>query len=99
MRTEFFGNGTWARIPADDLLDVVAAKTTYQSAYPECAWLVHPRFDRQPVQLLGARSEDDLLVYRRLEAPFTIGARAVLQHTRTAAWDFRVAPRAPFATP
>jgi hypothetical protein len=77
----------------------MAMKTTYRSAYPECASLVHPRFDRQAVQLFGARPEDGLLAYRRLRLPFAIGGRPVLQHTRTSRWDFTVAPRDPFAKP
>lgn len=99
IHTEFFGNGTWARIPASALLDVMAMKTTYQSGYPECTWLVHPSFDRQAVKQLGARPEDDLLAYRRLQLPFTVGGRPVLQHTHTSAWDFTVALRDPFARP
>jgi len=99
IHTAFFGNGTWGRIPANALLDVMAMKTTYQSGYPECAWLVHPSFDRQAVKRLGARPEDDLLAYRRLQLPFTIGGRTVLQHTHTSAWDFIVALRDPFAKP
>lgn len=99
IHTEFFGNGTWGRIPASALLDVMAIKTTYQSGYPECSWLVHPSFDRQAVKQLGARPEDDLLAYRRLQLPVSIGGRPVLQHTRTSAWDFTVALRDPFAKP
>ena len=99
IQTGFFGNGTWGRIPASALLDVMAMKTTYQSGYPECSWLVHARFDRQAVQLLGARPQDDLLAYRRISVPFTIGGRPVLQHTHASAWDFTVKPRYPFAVP
>ena len=99
IHTEFFGNGLWGRIPASALLDVMAMKTTYHSGYPECELLVHPRFDRQAVQLLGARPEDDLLAYRRLQLPFSIGGQPVLQHTGTSAWDFNVVPRDPFAKP
>ena len=99
IHTEFFGNGLWGRIPAGALLDVMAMKTTYHSGYPECELLVHPRFDRQAVQLLGARPEDDLLAYRRLQLPFSIGGQPVLQHTGTSAWDFNVVPRDPFAKP
>jgi hypothetical protein len=99
IHTAFFGNGIWGRIPASALLDVMAMKTTYNSGYPECPSLVHPSFDRQAVQLLGAHPEDDLLAYRRVQLPFSIGGRAVLQHTGTSAWDFTVAPRDPFAQP
>ncbi|HMA42134.1 MAG TPA: DUF4876 domain-containing protein [Gemmatimonadales bacterium] len=99
MRTEFFGNGTWARIPASAVLDVMAMKTTYHSEYPECDWLVHPNFDRLAVRLLGAAFADDTLAYRRLELPFTIGGRTILQYTRTSAWDFTTGRRDPFATP
>jgi hypothetical protein len=99
LHTEFFGNGTWARIPAAALLDVMAMKTTYKSGYTECSWLVHPRFDRQPVQLLGRPLVDDTLAYRRRQLPFTIVGRPVLQYTRTSAWDFTVKSRHPFAVP
>jgi hypothetical protein len=99
IHTAFFGNGVWGRIPASALLDVMAMKTTYHSAYSECPSLVHPRFDRQAVQLLGARPEDDLLAYRRVQLPFSNGGLPVLQHTGTSAWDFTVAPRDPFAKP
>ena len=99
LRTEFFGNVTWARIPAASLLDVMAMKTTYKSGYTECSWLVHPRFDRQLVQLLGRPIVDDTLAYRRRAVPFTINGRPVLQYTRTSAWDFTTAPRRPFAIP
>jgi hypothetical protein len=90
---------TWARVPGDVLLDVVTMKTTYQTAYPECVRLVNSSFDRQTVQLLGARPEDDLLAYRRRQVPLTIAGHAVLQDTRTSAWDFTAAARAPFAVP
>jgi hypothetical protein len=98
--TEVFGGvGAWGRIPAGTLLEVMAIKTTYQSAYSECTWLVHPSFDRREVKLLGAKRDDNLLAYRRVQLPFTIGGQAVLQHTRTSAWDFTVASRDPFAKP
>jgi hypothetical protein len=99
LHTEFFGNGLWARIPANALLDVMAMKTTYQGGYPECAWLVHPRFDHHAVQLLGAAFTDDTLAYRRRILPFTINGGAVLQHTARSDWDFIVTPREPFAVP
>jgi hypothetical protein len=100
LHRQVIGDGSvWARIPGNVLLDVMAIKTTYKSAYPECPWLVNPKFDRQAVQLLGQRLEDQLLAYRRRRAPFTIGGRPVLQHTRTSAWDFTTSPRAPFAKP
>ncbi len=100
IQTQIFGGaGAWGRIPGNAVLDVMAMKTTYQSAYPECKWLVHPSFDRQAVKLLGAAFVDDTRAYRRLQLPFTIGGRPVLQHTRTSAWDFTVAPRDPFARP
>lgn len=99
IKKEFFGNGTWGRIPANNLLEVMAIKTAYESAYPECVSLVHPAFDRRAVKLLGARPDDELLAYRRVEVPFTIGGQAVLQHTRTSAWDFAAASRDPFARP
>ena len=99
IHTEFLQNGIWARIPADVLLDVMAMKTTYQPGYPECTWLVHPKFDRQPVDLLGARLEDDLFAYRRRQLPFTVDGRAVLQHTRSSNMDFIVASRDPFDWP
>lgn len=95
----FGGAGAWGRIPASALLDVMAIKTTWPSGYPECPRLVHPNFDRQAVKLLGASADDQLLAYRRLPVPFGISGRAVLQYTRTAAWDFATGPRDPFATP
>jgi hypothetical protein len=99
IHTEFFANATFGRIPAYALLDVMAMKTTYQSGYPECDWLVHPNFDHRPVKLLGAAFTDDTLAYRRRQLPFTVGGRTILQHTRTSAWDFTVAAREPFAGP
>jgi hypothetical protein len=99
MHTDIIVGRTWARIPANALLDVAADKTTYQGAYPQCAWLVHPRFDRQPIHLLGANLWDDTLAYRRRSLPFTIGGHVVLQHTRTSAWDFGIVPLSPFAKP
>lgn len=100
IQTQVFGGaGAWGRIPANAVLDLMAMKTTYQSAYPECTWLVHPSFDRQAVKLLGAAFVDDTRAYRRLQLPFTIAGRPVLQHTRTSAWDFTVASRDPFAKP
>lgn len=101
MHTEIIPGGNfWARIPANALLDVMAIKTAWQgSPYPECSWLVHPGFDREAVRLLGVPFRDDTLAYRRRQIPFTIGGHAVLQHTRASAWDFRVAPRDPFAKP
>lgn len=99
MHTEFIGSGTWARIPVSALLDVMAMKTTYQSGYRECSRLVHASFDRDAVQLLGAPFADDTLAYKRVQLPFTIGGRLVLQYTRTSAWDFTVGPRDPFARP
>ena len=100
IKTQVFGGaGAWGRIPANAVLDLMAMKTTYQSGYPECTWLVHPSFDRQAVKQLGAAFVDDTRAYRRLQVPFTIGGRPVLQHTRTSAWDFTVASRDPFATP
>jgi hypothetical protein len=99
LQRQFFGNVTWARIPVAALLDVMAMKTTYTSGYTECFWLVHPRFDRQPVQLLGRPIVDDTLAYRRRAVPFTINGRPVLQYTRTSAWDFTIKSRDPFAVP
>jgi hypothetical protein len=100
MHTETFGNATMGRIPANALLDVMAIKTAWSgSEYPECPALVNPTFDREAVQLLGEPFRDDTLAYRRRIVPFTIGGQAVLQHTRTSAWDVGVAPRNPFATP
>lgn len=97
--TAFISESAWRRIPAAALLDVMAVKTTYQSGYPECSWLVDPNFDRDAVRLAGSRPEDDLLAYRRREVPFSMGGRPVLQHTRTSAWDFTLVTRAPFARP
>lgn len=99
MQTQFIGDYVWARIPADALLDVMAMKTTYDGGYPECRRLVNPRFDRQEVKLLGTPFVDDTLAYKRVELPFTIGGRPVLQHTHTSAWDFTTGLRAPFASP
>ena len=99
LPTAFVGNVTWVRFPAEALLDVMAIKTNWQAPEPECSRLVNPRFDRQHVQLIGAKLEDDLLAYRRIPIPFTIGGRPVLQHTHTSAWDFTVKPRDPFAVP
>jgi hypothetical protein len=99
MHTELIGSGTWARSPAGALLDVMAMKTTYQSGYRECSWLVDTSFDRDAVQLLGTPFADDTLAYKRVQLPFTIGGRLVLQYTRTSAWDFTVGPRDPFSTP
>jgi hypothetical protein len=96
---ETAGDVRLERIPASDLLDVMAMKTTYQAAYPECPQLVYPSFDREAARLLGGRPEDDLLAYRRRTLPFTIGGQVVEQYTRTSAWDFGVAPRSPFAKP
>lgn len=89
----------WARIPASALLEVMAVKTTYRNGYAECRSLVYRGFDRLAVQLLGTPFVDDTLAYRRLQLPFTIGGRAVLQHTRSSAWDFTIGPRTPFAKP
>jgi len=93
-------SGAWARIPANALLDVMGIKTAWSgSEYPECARLVHPRFDRREVQLLGRPFVDDTLAYKRVQVPFTIAGQPVLQHTRTSAWDFTIGPRTPFARP
>jgi hypothetical protein len=99
IQRQFFGNGNWGRIPARTLLDVMAMRTTYTSGYAECTWLVHPGYDRAAVQLLGAKPDDGRLAYRRRETPLTVAGRAVLQHTRTSAWDFVVVSRNPFAQP
>lgn len=99
LPTQFFGNGNWARIPAEALLDVMAMKTTYNPGEAECSWLVHPRFDRQAVQLLGAALADDTLAYRRRLVPLNINGRPILQYTATSAWDFTVSRRDPFAVP
>ena len=99
LQTQFIGDYVWARIPADALLDVMAMKTTYDGGYPECRRLVNSRFDRQEVKLLGTPFVDDTLAYKRVQLPFTVGGRPVLQHTRTSAWDFNTARRDPFATP
>jgi hypothetical protein len=89
----------WGRIPASALLEVMAIKTTYPITYPHCSRLVHQNFDRLEVQLLGANRDDYFQAYRRVPLPFTIGGQPTLQHTRTSAWDFMVAPRDPFAKP
>jgi hypothetical protein len=99
MQVKALGSGKAALVPAADLLEVISMKTTWQGAYPECPSLVHPRFDREAAQLLGARPEDDLLAYRRRPLPLTIGGLAVLQYTRSSAWDFGISPRDPFANP
>jgi hypothetical protein len=90
----------WARIPKEKLIEVMAMKTTYRPGYPECERLVHETFDREAVKLLefGGGTADSL-AYRRLVVPFTISGRAVLQHTRWSALDFRATPRTPFAQP
>ncbi len=99
LTKQFFGNGNWARIPAAALLDVVAMKTTYNPGEAECSSLVHPRFDHQAVQLLGAALSDDTLAYRRRLAPLNVNGRPILQYTATSAWDFTVSRRDPFASP
>jgi hypothetical protein len=99
VHTDIIVGRTWARIPAEALLDVAADQTTYQGEYAACARVVNPRFDRQPVHLLGANYWDDTLAYRRRRLPFTIGGHVVLQYTRTSAWDFGVVPLSPFAKP
>jgi len=100
MHTEVIpSGGIWARIPANALVDVMAIKTTYNGGYRECDALVHPSFDRDAVQLLGTPFVDDALAYRRIQLPFTISGQAVLQHTRTSAWDFTIRRRDPFARP
>ena len=99
MHTEFIISGTWDRMPASALLDVMAMKTTYQSGYQDCPSLVSPDFDRGAVQLLGTPFADDTLAYKRVQLPFRIDGHVILQYTRTSAWDFRVGRRDPFATP
>jgi len=87
----------WVRIPRDKLLDVVAIATTWNAGIQECPRMVDTTFDRMAVKLL--RFEDHFLSLRRSIVPFTIGGHLVLQHTRTSAWDFKIAPRDPLATP
>lgn len=99
METRTFGNAEWARIPADAILEVISAKTTYQSEYRECDVLVDRSFDRKEVQILGTAPQDGFLAYRRKIVPFTINGRPVLQHTRTSALDLITSPLAPFASP
>lgn len=95
----FVANATFGRIPLNALLDVMAIKTTFDAGYAECQSLVHPSIDRKAVQLLGTPFRDDTLAYRRVQVPFSISGRRVLQYTRTSAWDFVVSPRDPFAIP
>ena len=92
LHTDVIVGRTWARIPASALLDVAADKTTYDGGYRPCDWLVNPSFDREPIRALGAGLWDDTLAYRRREVPFTINGQAVLQYTRTSAWDFGIVP-------
>ncbi len=99
MKKDFLVSGTWARVPASALLDVMAMKTTYQSGYKECPSLVSPSFDRIAIRVLGTPFADDTLAYKRVQLPFSVNGRRALQYTRTSAWDFRVGPRDPFATP
>jgi hypothetical protein len=99
LHTDIIVGRTWARIPANALLDVAADRTTFAAEWAQCQWLVNPRFDRQPLRLLGASIWDDTLAYRRRPLPFTIGGHVVLQYTRTSGWDFDPVPLSPFARP
>ena len=100
IQTQILGEaGRWGRIPATRLLQVMAIRTTYATGRAECTRLVHPHFDRQAVKLLGATPEDDLLAHRRIQLPFRIRGQAVLEYTRTSAFDFAVAPRNPPSIP
>lgn len=100
MQRQLLGDGrVWARVPANALLDVFSKKSTYKAEYHECSRLVDASFDRLEVQLLGASPEESFLSYRRRQLPLTIDGRPVLQHTRTSARDFVVAPMNPFVKP
>jgi hypothetical protein len=99
-RTTIAGAGLqWMRIPTERIIDVMTTRSTYKAGYPECERITMPRFDREPVKLLGTAQRDDSLSYRRLEAPVSVGGQPVLQHTRWSALDFTATQRTPFARP
>lgn len=99
MQKRLFGNGEWGRIPASAILEVISAKTTYQSGDRECDALVDRSFDRKEVKILGSAPEDGFRAYRRKLVPFTVNGLPVLQHTRTSALDLVSSPLEPFASP
>jgi hypothetical protein len=88
-------NNLAARIPAENILDVLSFWITRESD-PRCPRQVHERFDRQGAQVLPPNTMHALKRRPLLTMP---DGRVVLQRTLTGARDFIAAPPTPGTVP
>jgi hypothetical protein len=94
-----FSGGEYARVPRQSVIEVVALRSPYQSAFSPCPEVVHANFDRQPAYLIGLGDADFPFSAQRKVAITRADGRKLLQHTRTAAADFFRGHRTPGSIP
>lgn len=94
-------NSSYARFPADRILDAVSIGRKYLEGFPDCPPLVNSRFDREASRARGTRNEIEeysFSISRRV-TPVLSSGRRVLQHSRSGNADFVRTPRTPGALP
>ncbi len=90
----------WARIPRENILDVVTLWPGFVSAYRRCPELVNSLVDRSSSDVRGANENIEFLysVSRRAVVA-SGGGRPVLQYTRNSGADFVRTSRTPGVVP
>jgi hypothetical protein len=94
-------NSSYARFPADRILDAMSIGIKYVVGPPDCPPLVNARFDREASRARGTSNEIEeysFSISRRV-TPFLSSGRRVLQHTRSGNADFVRTPRTPGTLP
>jgi len=95
-RMPFLADRTWARIPAEALLDVIVVfeEAPEFPEWPLCDPVSHPSINRGASRRAPERSA--LTVHRRVLSTLPEG-RVLLQHTRTSPADLVIGPPSPGA--
>jgi len=95
------GGGRWARIPADQIVDVVHSETVKLNAAPPlmaqyyCHTWVNRAFDRLDALFYRSGDSDNITSLHRRILQHTTGGRAILQDVNTSFVDFSVATLSP----
>ncbi len=90
----------WARVPGENILDVVTLWPGFVSAYPRCPELINSLFDRSSSDVRGSDENIEFLysISRRAIPGGAVGP-VILQHTRSSDADFVRTSRSPGVVP
>jgi hypothetical protein len=94
-------NSSYARFPADRILDALSIGRKYLEGFPDCPPLVNARFDREASRARGTTNELEEYPFSvsRRAIPVLSSGRRVLQDSRSGNADFVRTPKSPGTLP